>query len=415
MLSHWREAVKWISRAEWLQSASAVASGEIVPHGKAIATKRRYAALHNGEWGLARKFLYVVVGLIVLALAATFAYRFWGIELLRQALVPSANVAQLSAPGDYSKADFWLARPDKPGNPALWTPEGFKPAENPPAAVFFIHPTSFLDRSQWNAPLTDVAANARAELFLRGQASAFNGAGLVWAPRYRQATFGAFLTSKSQAQQALDFAYRDVAAAFDQFLKEAGNRPIILAGHSQGALHLTRLLADRVAGKPLANRIIAAYVIGWPISITADLPKLGLPGCSGPDETGCILSWQSFSEPPDPSLILDTFDQTNGFTGQPRRGTPMLCTNPLTGKPNDSAGAEANLGGLLPSRDLTSAVLQKNLVPARCEGRGILMIGSTPPDLGPYVLPGNNYHVFDYSLFWANVRADAERRLKAFK
>jgi hypothetical protein len=31
------------------------------------------------------------------------------------------------------------------------------------------------------------------------------------------------------------------------------------------------------------------------------------------------------------------------------------------------------------------------------------------------VLPGNNYHVFDYSLFWANVRADAERRLKAFK
>jgi len=30
------------------------------------------------------------------------------------------------------------------------------------------------------------------------------------------------------------------------------------------------------------------------------------------------------------------------------------------------------------------------------------------------VLPGNNYHVYDYSLFWANVRADANRRLKAF-
>jgi hypothetical protein len=59
-------------------------------------------------------------------------------------------------------------------------------------------------------------------------------------------------------------------------------------------------------------------------------------------------------------------------------------------------------------------MLQKNLVPARCEGRGFLMIGSSPPDLGPYVLPGNNYHVFDYSLFWANVRADAERRLKAY-
>jgi len=364
---------------------------------------------------LARKFLYAIVGLILLATAAMFAYRLWGVELLRQAMVPSVEVARLSPPGDYSRPDLWFARPDKPGNPALWTPEGFKPADNPPAAVFFIHPTSFLDRSAWNAPLNDAAANTRAELFLRGQASAFNSTGQVWAPRYRQATFGAFLTGKAEAQQALDFAYRDVLAAFDQFLKEAGNRPIILAGHSQGALHLSRLLVDRIAGTPLAKRVVAAYVVGWPVSITADLPRMGLPACSGPDESGCILSWQSFAEPADPSLIVDTFDQTRGFTGQPRAGTPMVCTNPITGKPSDTAPAEANLGGLLPSKDLTSAVLQKNLVPARCDGRGFLMIGSTPPDLGPYVLPGNNYHVFDYSLFWANVRADAERRMKAFK
>jgi hypothetical protein len=36
------------------------------------------------------------------------------------------------------------------------------------------------------------------------------------------------------------------------------------------------------------------------------------------------------------------------------------------------------------------------------------------PDLGPLVLPGNNYHVYDYSLFWANIRADAARRTAAF-
>jgi hypothetical protein len=30
------------------------------------------------------------------------------------------------------------------------------------------------------------------------------------------------------------------------------------------------------------------------------------------------------------------------------------------------------------------------------------------------VLPGNNYHVFDYALFWSNVRADAEARLASF-
>ncbi len=32
-----------------------------------------------------------------------------------------------------------------------------------------------------------------------------------------------------------------------------------------------------------------------------------------------------------------------------------------------------------------------------------------------YVLPGNNYHVFDITLFWANVRADALRRLAAYE
>ena len=368
----------------------------------------------NGDRGLARKFLYVVAGLIVLALAATFAYRFWGAEILRQALVPTAEVVSLPPPGSYARAEMWFARPDKPGNPALWTPTGYAPASNPAAAVFFVHPTSFLDRTRWNAPLDDADANGRAELFLRGQASAFNGVGAVWAPRYRQATFGAFLTSKAQAQQALDFAYRDVAAAFDEFLKEAGDRPIILAGHSQGALHLARLLVDRVAGTPLAKRIVAAYVVGWPVSVTADLPRMGLPACTRPDQAGCILSWQSFGEPADPSLIVDTFDKSAGFTGQPRTGTPMVCANPLTGA-GGAAPAEANLGTLLPSKDLSTATLVKGAVPARCDGRGFLLIGSNPPDLGPYVLPGNNYHVFDYSLFWANVRADAERRLKAFR
>ncbi|RYY22592.1 MAG: DUF3089 domain-containing protein [Sphingomonadales bacterium] len=364
---------------------------------------------------MARKFLYAIIVLIVLAIAAAFAYRFWGAQLIRQAMVPSAEIVVLAPPGSYARADMWLARPDKPDNPALWTPEGYEPADKPKAAVFFIHPTSFLDRNAWNAPLDNAEANGRAELFLRGQASAFNSVGEVWAPRYRQATFGAFLTSAAKAQQALDFAYRDVAAAFDEFLKQAGDRPIILAGHSQGSLHLSRLLVDRVAGTPLAKRIVAAYVVGWPVSITADLPRMGLPACAAADETGCILSWQSFGEPADPSLILDTFDASNGFTGLPRANTAMVCTNPVTGKPNDTSPAEANLGALIQASDLTSARIVAGGIPARCDGRGVLLIGGNPPDLGPYVLPGNNYHVFDYSLFWANVRADAERRLSAFK
>ncbi|PCD03106.1 hypothetical protein COC42_01390 [Sphingomonas spermidinifaciens] len=364
---------------------------------------------------MARKFLYLVAILTVLAIAAMFAYRLFGVQLLRQTMVPTAAFRALPPPpaDAYARREMWIAHPTRPGNPALWTPPGVQPARDPQAAVFFIHPTSFLDRAAWNAPLDNRDANDRAALFLRGQASAFNGVGAIWAPRYRQATFGAFLTNADAATQALDLAYGDVLAAFDRFLMEAGDRPIILAGHSQGALHLSRLLKDRVAGQPLARRIVAAYVVGWPISRTADLPEMGLPECQRAEQAGCILSWQSFAEPADPSLILDTFDATTGFNGIRRAGTPMVCTNPITGNAGDAAPAEANLGTLVPSADLTSATLERGMVPARCEGRGLLMIGAGP-NLGNYVLPGNNYHVFDYSLFWGNARADAGRRLKAF-
>ena len=365
---------------------------------------------------MARKFLYVMAGLIVLALAATFAYRIWGVQLLRQSLVPSARFTSMPQLNDdaYADREMWLARPGVPNNPALWTPAGQSPRSDAAAAVFFIHPTSFIDRTHWNATLDNADANDRAALFLRAQASAFNASGQIWAPRYRQATFGAFLTSEADAERALELAYGDVKMAFERFLIEARDRPVILAGHSQGALHLTRLLRDRVAATPLAQRIVAAYVVGWPVSRTADLPRMGLPECARADQTGCILGWQSFGEPADPSLIFDTYDATTGFTGATRRGTAMVCTNPITGAPGGAAPASANLGTLFPSQDLTTAQLTPGRVPARCEGRGLLLIGEGP-ELGPYVLPGNNYHVFDYSLFWANVRADAARRLAAFQ
>ncbi|MFV0624915.1 DUF3089 domain-containing protein [Sphingomonas sp. ac-8] len=367
---------------------------------------------------MARKFLYGVAILVMLAIGSVFAYRMFGAEILRWSMVPSTRfTAQpAAAPDAYADEGMWLARPDIRNNPARWTPPGMGVPQTAPAAVFFIHPTSYLRKNQWNAPLDDQEANGRAELFLRGQASAFNAMGDVWAPRYRQATFGAFLTTADDAQRALDLAYADVLRAFDSFLSQVDpNRPIVLAGHSQGALHLTRLLKDRVAGTPLARRIVAAYVVGWPVSRTADLPALGLPECAAADQAGCILSWQSFAEPAEPKLITDTFDATTGFTGASRRGTPLVCTNPITGTPNAAAPASANLGTLFPDANLTTATLEPGRVGARCDSRGFLLIGTNPPELGGYVLPGNNYHVYDYSLFWGSVRADAARRLKAWQ
>ena len=366
-----------------------------------------------------RRFLYFIAAVIVLILAAGLVWSLYANDLIRWWAVPSAVFEEVTpvAANRYADAALWYARPDMADDPSRFRPDGLDDGGRAQgdASVFFIHPTSFLTNTAWNAPLSDTDSADRARLFIRGQASAFTLAGQVWAPRYRQATFGAFLTQAAPAQAALDAAYRDVAAAFDAFVAAIpADRPIILAGHSQGSLHLTRLLKEKVAGTPLARRIVAAYAVGWPVSLTADLPALGLPECVGPDDTGCVLSWASFAEPADERLVTLAYDSSRGLTGQVRTGSSIVCTNPLTGAPDSAAPASANRGTLKATPDWQTAELIAGAVPARCAGRGFLLIGD-PPDLGNYVLPGNNYHVYDYSLFWTNTRLDAARRLAAYE
>lgn len=365
------------------------------------------------------RFLWIVAILTLLFVAGALAYRIFEKQLMRWVMVPSVDFRAVPMPAgaDYSQARLWIARPDIAGNPALWTPPGFQPTRAPGASVFFVHPTSFLESSAWNAPVDDRESQDRAALFVRSQASAFNSVGAIWAPRYRQATFGAFLTTQDNARRALDFAYRDVLAAYDEFLREApADRPIILAAHSQGSAHLLRLLRERIAGSPEAGRIVAVYLAGWPVSVSADLPGLPLPACRAPDQARCLISWQSFAEPADPSQITDVYDETRGAGGIARRGSAMVCTNPLTGAQGGAAPAARNLGTLVPNEAMTHAEFRQGAVPARCDARGFLLVGPVDalPAMGNYALPGNNYHVYDYALFWANIRADAERRLAAF-
>ncbi|HEY7006166.1 MAG TPA: DUF3089 domain-containing protein [Sphingomicrobium sp.] len=365
----------------------------------------------------ARRFLIVIFVLTLIVVAGAFAIFQWGGNVLLQQATPKGHFEAAQAGGgpDYSKTSSWVARPGLPDDPALWLPDGVQQANGGKAAIFFIHPTTYLLNDRWNAPLQASGDTAfRTHLFVQSQASAFNGVGEVWAPHYRQAAYGAFLLKSEDARKALDFAYRDVSAAFDEFLKQAGDRPIILAGHSQGALHLERLLRERVAGKPLAKRVVAAYAVGWPISTASDLPALGLPACSAPDQAGCILSWMSFGEPANPSLILEQWSKTTGLTGGARRREDILCVNPITGTQNGAAPPEANEGTLVPTADLRSARLTSHAVGGHCDDGLLLLSGSIPP-LGPYVLPGNNYHVYDYALFWSAIRRDAERRLAAWR
>ena len=366
----------------------------------------------------ARRFLILILVLTLLVVAAAFAIFQFGNCVLIKSAIPRGHfeAAQAGSGTDYAELDGWIARPGLGEDLSRWVPQGFEAAPAPAtAAVFYVHPTTYLERDRWNAPLRPGGdTELRSRLFVRSQASALAGAGEIWAPRYRQAAFGAFLLSSKDADAALDLAYSDVAAAFDRFAAETGERPLVLAGHSQGALHLERLLREKVAGKPIARRIATVYAAGWPISAAADLPALGLPACRSAAEAGCILSWMSFAEPANPELLLHQWERTEGPAGGKRRREDILCVNPLTGTRGSSAPPQANPGTLVPTADLTGATLLPGRVGARC-GDGLLLLEGEIPPLGPYVLPGNNYHVYDYALFWAAMRRDAERRVSAWR
>ena len=364
----------------------------------------------------ARRFLIAMFVLTLLVVAGAFAMFQWGGQMLVRSATPKGHFEAKAAGGgpDYAQSSSWIARPGLDDDPSQWLPEGaIREMAAKPAALFFVHPTTYLERDRWNGPLDDKQSQERAALFVRSQASAFNKVAEVWAPRYRQAAYGAFLLKSGDANQALDLAYSDVARAFDAFLGSVtDNRPIILAAHSQGSLHLLRLIADRKDA--LEGKLVAAYLAGWPVGMQADLPAIDMQPCVRPDQPGCLLSWQSFAEPANTSLVTSSWVGTRGLTGIKRTRDDMLCVDPVSGRQGGRSQPGDNPGTLVPSIDLASASLAKGRVGSRCED-GFLIVGGAIPAMGPYVLPGNNYHVYDYALFWGAVRRDVERRLAAWR
>ena len=364
----------------------------------------------------ARRFLIVVFVLILLFVAGAFAIFQWGGNVLLRQATPMGpfQPARAGDAPDYSKAENWVAREDIPNNPAGWHPSNDEPVMPfvRQARAFYIHPTTYLLTDRWNAPLRASAdTDSRTSLFVQSQASAFNTTSNVWAPRYRQAAYGAFLLKSDDARKALDFAFTDVAAAFEHFLREIpADSPIIVAGHSQGGLHASRLL-ERYR-EQLKGRLVAAYVVGWPLSVTADLPAMGLQPCARREQAGCVLSWQTFGAPANPSLIIKAWEGTRGPTGVARRRADMLCVNPITGTRNGRANDQEAGRMLEPTADLADAALVPG-AGASCDD-GLLVLGGTPRLRG-FVLPGNNYHVYDFALFWESIRHDAESRLQAWQ
>ncbi|MDX2284150.1 MAG: DUF3089 domain-containing protein [Bacteroidia bacterium] len=294
---------------------------------------------------------------------------------------------------DYSQAAAWAALPDRQ-DPADLAPPGAAPEgqDSARADVFFIHPTTCMGGAAWNAPLDSTALNEDTDFWpIRHQASAFNRAGRVFAPRYRQMFFGGFFGTDSASEaQALALAYGDVKAAFEYYLRHHNQgRPIVIAGHSQGALHGIRLVKEYFDGTPLQEQLVAAYLLGWPFPAST---FQHLPVCDAADATGCVIGWCSWREGYEPPGI-DTYYKD------------AVVVNPLTWKTDGQPGSESLHRGFV-WKDFDK--IRPNLVGAQAH-QGILWVSRPIP-----LVPGKNYHTGDINLFWQDVRDNAELRIRTF-
>lgn len=284
------------------------------------------------------------------------------------------------------------------------------------AAAFYLHPTTDLSMAVQNA--TSPEADALTDEAIRYQASLLNGIARTWAPRYRQASLGALVVAAPPGNaQALDAAYADVAAAFDEFLKESGDLPILLLGHGQGAVHLVRLLRERFDGQPLARRLVVAWLAG---TFVGPDTFRHLPLCTTPSATGCIASWATAAPNARPRFACGSAQLSTCAPPAHTRQLPVACFNPLTGG-TGAAPAVANLGagpggGLFSGRffDFTPG-----LVGATCDAQGILRIDDATEAEGLSArdfagIEEGDHHTQDINLFYLNLRRDGATRLAAW-
>lgn len=310
---------------------------------------------------------------------------------------------------DYGNDNAWLALPGTVDDADVALP-AFPAVDVAAAAVdvFYLHSTSSLQR-RWNSSAFDEeirTASKRGGTLI--QASAFNGCCRVFAPEYRQASGDAFTAPSPSGEQAKTLALGDVTAAFREFRRRTGPRPFILAAHSQGSVLGARLLKEVIASSDERTHLVAAYLIGAPLSVD-DVG--GVPACASPTQTGCIVTWNARGVGHTPNPI-----DFQGTGPEDQR----LCVNPVLGMATSSPSTPAQHHGAVFFDAKVPAVLPAFLGAQCSQGRLVVSDMDPMPERDVmsgillWVMGGTNYHPVEYQLFYVDLRLDAARRVASF-
>lgn len=213
-----------------------------------------------------------------------------------------------------------------------------------------------------------------------------------YSPYYRQCTLQTF-TADCLVDERLPLALGDVSRAFDHYLNHMNQgRPFVLAGYSQGAMAVLKLLQEM--DSTTFDRMIAAYVIG------ANIPQSLLESCqrivpaSGADDTGVTICYNSVR---DPSCVVHLIGDDN-----------VVAINPVNWYTDDTPASLVTVPSPGGEEEQQLDTLTVRLDPAT---NLLLVNGFTGKD---YVLPligkEGNYHSREIWLYRRQLRENIALR-----
>ena len=306
-------------------------------------------------------------------------------------LTPFCSCEQKSDTVDYSQSENWAY---------------YAVGEGKEADLFLICPTVDMGKDgNYNMSMDNTDVKESFVGALNMERGIYEDSATMYAPYYRQMTFPVYSMTDEEMKPYLEIAYRDVAAAFEYYMKNCNNgRPLILAGFSQGSQLLLMLLEEYFDNAKYNEKLVAAYCIGWRVTEDdlANYPHLKM--AQGEDDTGVIISFNSEAEGIEDSLIVPA-------------GEKALGINPLNWK-TDSTPADKSLNiGACFTRysgeikrevaELTGAYLNEN--------RGTLIVTDIEPaDYSSSLFADGIYHLYDYQFFYRNLQENVAVRLASY-
>lgn len=339
----------------------------------------------------------------------TVALGIWRGDILRAGLDPSVPFQTYEPPPapDYSR-------------PGGWAMSEVRTPDSGPAAVFFVHSTTYDGGREWNGPIGDAKADAYLRrVVLPNYAGPFAQLGAVSAPRYRQGSLYTRLTLRDDAREARAFAYGDVRAAFRVWIARHPDGPIVLAGVEQGGELVERLVREEVADDPaLRARLVAVYLMDVVAAVDRLSPRV--PPCMTRAQTACVVGWSPVSEGNDGAARRRlrralVWDDRGRLVDLGERAA--LCVNPVTGS-TDTAPVDARLNrGATNATGLEwgahPALLAREIATQCRDG----LLRHTDPKTESFRQSGgwtDRRKSRPYNLFYGDIQEDAQARLTAW-